>query len=98
MNLNKPVVHCFAGCGISGTYEHAIAMIEGDESGETRRTISDTRASGQSRNVVHPDQLQLFHPVFYSTSAISLRSEWSTYEAVEFHRPQSPSGSLGGIG
>ncbi len=29
VNLKKPLVHCFTGCGISGTYEHAIAMIEG---------------------------------------------------------------------
>lgn len=29
INAKKPLVHCFAGCGISGTYEHAIAMIQG---------------------------------------------------------------------
>jgi hypothetical protein len=27
VNTRKPVVHCFAKCGISGTYEHAVAMI-----------------------------------------------------------------------
>jgi 5S rRNA maturation endonuclease (ribonuclease M5) len=27
VNLVKPLVHCFAGCGISGTYEHAVATI-----------------------------------------------------------------------
>lgn len=39
INLNKPLVHCFAGCGISGTYEHAISMIEGVKPREARRTI-----------------------------------------------------------
>lgn len=29
VNTRKPVVHCFAHCGISGTYERAIAMIQG---------------------------------------------------------------------
>lgn len=27
VNTRKPMVHCFANCGISGTYEHAIATI-----------------------------------------------------------------------
>lgn len=35
LNLQKPLVHCFAGCGISGTYEHALSMI----TGETRRNV-----------------------------------------------------------
>jgi DNA primase len=39
INLDKPLVHCFAGCGISGTYEHAIAMIEGTKPRETRKLI-----------------------------------------------------------
>lgn len=29
INQTKPFVHCFSYCGISGTYEHAIALIEG---------------------------------------------------------------------
>lgn len=29
VNLRQPTVHCFAHCGISGTWEHAIAVIEG---------------------------------------------------------------------
>jgi 5S rRNA maturation endonuclease (ribonuclease M5) len=29
INLRQPTVHCFAHCGISGSYEHAIAMIQG---------------------------------------------------------------------
>jgi len=29
INLREPLVHCFAYCGISGTYEHAICVIEG---------------------------------------------------------------------
>lgn len=29
INVSQPTVHCFAGCGISGSYEHAICVIEG---------------------------------------------------------------------
>src|SRR3569833_1282350 len=29
VNTRKPFVHCFAKCGISGTYEHAVATILG---------------------------------------------------------------------
>lgn len=29
INTKKPLVHCFAGCGISGTYEHALAIVNG---------------------------------------------------------------------
>ena len=29
INLQQPYVHCFARCGISGSYEHAICVIEG---------------------------------------------------------------------
>lgn len=29
INQWRPLVHCFSGCGISGTYEHAICVIEG---------------------------------------------------------------------
>lgn len=29
VNLQKPLVHCFSDCGISGTYEHAVCVVEG---------------------------------------------------------------------
>lgn len=29
INMTQPTVHCFAHCGISGSYEHAIAIVEG---------------------------------------------------------------------
>jgi hypothetical protein len=29
VNLSEPKVHCFAHCGISGSYEHAVCIIEG---------------------------------------------------------------------
>lgn len=29
VNMREPLVHCFAHCGISGTWEHAICVIEG---------------------------------------------------------------------
>lgn len=39
INVDKPLVHCFAGCGISGSYEHAIAMIEGSTERMARKSI-----------------------------------------------------------
>lgn len=39
VNLDKPLVHCFAACGISGTYERAIAMIRGCSEKEARKFI-----------------------------------------------------------
>lgn len=39
INVEKPLVHCFAGCGISGTYEHAIEMIEGCKRDKARKII-----------------------------------------------------------
>ncbi len=39
INLDKPLVHCFAECGISGTYEHAISLIEGSTQRMARKTI-----------------------------------------------------------
>lgn len=29
VNLRSPLVHCFSNCGISGSYEHAVALCEG---------------------------------------------------------------------
>lgn len=29
INIDRPTVHCFSGCGISGSYEHAVCLIEG---------------------------------------------------------------------
>ena len=39
VNLDKPLVHCFANCGISGTYEHALAMITGGTHRAARKEI-----------------------------------------------------------
>lgn len=50
VNLRKPLVHCFAGCGISGSYEHAIAMIEGVTHRQARKSIlRHSRVGGPSR-------------------------------------------------
>lgn len=39
VNLFQPTVHCFANCGISGSYERAIAMIEGVTHRQARKSI-----------------------------------------------------------
>lgn len=39
VNLKYPMVHCFANCGISGSYQHAIQLITGCNRREARRTI-----------------------------------------------------------
>lgn len=45
INISKPYVHCFSHCGISGTYEHAICVIEGlyDKFGVTEEDIELAR-------------------------------------------------------
>lgn len=50
INRQKPLVHCFAGCGISGTYESAIMLIEGCKRAEARRRIlRHSRVTSSSR-------------------------------------------------
>lgn len=39
INVTQPTVHCFANCGISGTYEHAIAVAAGVTEREARRIV-----------------------------------------------------------
>jgi len=39
VNTKNPLVHCFARCGIQGTYEHAIMVITGCDEKEARRRI-----------------------------------------------------------
>lgn len=39
VNLHEPLVHCFAGCGISGTWEDAIVQIEGGTHRQARKSI-----------------------------------------------------------
>lgn len=39
INIEKGLVHCFANCGISGTFEHAIATIEGITYRQARKQI-----------------------------------------------------------
>jgi DNA primase len=39
INAEKGLVHCFAGCGISGTYVRAIALIEGCTEREASRIV-----------------------------------------------------------
>lgn len=58
INQRQPTVHCFAYCGISGSYEHAVAVIEGlyekfdvgsakDERERKRRTDRARRQAGK---------------------------------------------------
>jgi DNA primase len=63
VNVNQGLVHCFAECGISGTYLHAIQIIEGCDDKRARkiilgyagrrhtRVVPDTR-----RSVVNPSR------------------------------------------
>jgi DNA primase len=50
INVERPVVHCFAGCGISGHYERAIMMIEGCTRSEAKkRVLRHTRVGRVAR-------------------------------------------------
>jgi Toprim-like len=60
VNFTQPTVHCFAHCGISGSYEHAVSVIEGlyekfkveDASNERERTERIWRARKQARKLI----------------------------------------------
>lgn len=47
VNADKPLVHCFAHCGISGSYEHALSMIEGCTHRAARRIILKHARTGR---------------------------------------------------
>jgi hypothetical protein len=61
INVDQPTVHCFAHCGISGSYEHAICIIEGlylkfkveEATSEKERKRRVGRAQHQARKIIH---------------------------------------------
>lgn len=48
VNLHTARVHCFANCGISGSYENAISMIEGVSHRQARKSILKHSVIGKS--------------------------------------------------
>lgn len=60
INLDKPLVHCFSQCGISGSYEHAVAMIEGlylkykleDAPNKQERARRLTRSKREAKKII----------------------------------------------
>lgn len=60
VNLHEPMVHCFAHCGISGSYEHAVCVIEGlyekfkveEASSERERKHRIFRARKQAKKLI----------------------------------------------
>ena len=65
INVEQPLVHCFAGCGISGTTERAIMMIEECKRAEARRKIlrhSRIRSRTGARNSV-PRRTERTHAI-----------------------------------
>src|SRR5215212_619666 len=60
INVQQPTVHCFAHCGISGSYEHAICVIEGlyekfkvgEATSEKERRRREYRAKRQARKII----------------------------------------------
>lgn len=60
VNLHEPMVHCFAHCGISGSWEHAICVIEGlyekfkveEAKNERERKARLWRAKKQARKLI----------------------------------------------
>lgn len=66
VNLHTARVHCFANCGISGSYENAISMIEGVSHRHARKSIlkhsvigkSAPRRRKGSTHSISPEQLE----------------------------------------
>jgi len=48
INIEKPLVHCFAGCGISGTYEHALSIVTGLDARSCRRLVLRAKSRTQT--------------------------------------------------
>jgi DNA primase len=66
ISFQKPKVHCFAWCGISGSYEHALGVITGEDRRACRRLVFKAKTKRQrvykrgkepprSPNIVVPD-------------------------------------------
>lgn len=55
INTRQPTVHCFARCGIQGTYEHALCMILGiyNKRGVTREQVKLARICRVPREPAH---------------------------------------------
>lgn len=51
INLHQATVHCFAHCGISGTYESAVAKIEGVTNRQARKSILKHSRLGKPAHV-----------------------------------------------
>lgn len=52
INAKKPWVHCFAGCGISGSYEHALSVIHGYYDEEEDTEDGRKRAHKKARRLI----------------------------------------------
>jgi 5S rRNA maturation endonuclease (ribonuclease M5) len=62
VNVTQPTVHCFARCGISGSYEHAIRVVTGCSLKESRRVILEhsripTKGSKRKRHSGDPSSV-----------------------------------------
>ena len=49
INIEQGLVHCFAGCGISGTFTNAISLIEGCSERDARKIVLAHKRSGRKR-------------------------------------------------
>lgn len=77
VNLQQPTVHCFAYCGISGSYEHAVCVIEGLYSKFKVEEASNPREEKQRK-----------HRAYREARKIILRS---SQIGSKFHRSASVS-------
>ena len=86
VNAEKPLVHCFAGCGISGTYEHAIAMIEGCTHRAARRVIlKHSRIGKVVRKKNHVQKEIPKEALEYERYMPEVAMEYLTSRGISFH-------------
>ncbi len=88
INLSQPTVHCFAYCGISGSYEHAICVIEGlydkfdveGASDERERKRRRHRAYREARKIILRNSLS--GPKFHGTPHVQRKTRDSRSNAI----------------
>lgn len=76
VNVRKPMVHCFSGCGISGSYEHAVCIIEGIYD-KLKIDLADVSPEGKRRkSAAYREARKIIYRVSRSNEKVSLSPEF----------------------
>jgi DNA primase len=92
INLRQPTVHCFAHCGISGSYEHAICVIEGlyekFDVGSAPNERERKRRTGRAFREARKRILKTANPASKFHKRAAVRKKASSPSATKAVRPE----------